>query len=148
MHEFWTISTANMTYTRLQNYTNMVVGKHRIPNSWSCGCLVFLSPQVHILYYLWTSGLTKNTSMSINYIISFTIGRMQWLVWNKFSQSNLPQLIGFLQPPSTRLCYKNLMASTMKHNIPPKEKPWNHPPTQPTWHKSPTIISPFTCRIH
>ena len=30
MHDFWTIPTVNMTYTRLQNYTNMVVGKHRI----------------------------------------------------------------------------------------------------------------------
>ena len=30
MHEFWTIPTANMRYTRLQNYTNMVVGKHGI----------------------------------------------------------------------------------------------------------------------
>jgi hypothetical protein len=30
MHDFWTIPTANMTYTRLQNYTNMVVGKHGI----------------------------------------------------------------------------------------------------------------------
>ena len=30
MHEFWTISTIDMTYTRLQNYTNMVVGEHGI----------------------------------------------------------------------------------------------------------------------
>ena len=30
MHEFWTISTANMTYTRLQNYIDMVVGEHEI----------------------------------------------------------------------------------------------------------------------
>ena len=28
MHDFWTIPTANMMYTRLQNYTDMVFGKH------------------------------------------------------------------------------------------------------------------------
>ena len=30
MHELWTIPTANMTYTRSQNYTNKVVGEHGI----------------------------------------------------------------------------------------------------------------------
>jgi hypothetical protein len=30
MNEFWTIPTADMTYTRLQNYTNVMVGKHGI----------------------------------------------------------------------------------------------------------------------
>jgi hypothetical protein len=30
MHEFWTISTVNVTYTRSQDYTNMMVGKHEI----------------------------------------------------------------------------------------------------------------------
>ena len=30
MHAFWTIPTANMTYTRLHNYTNMVGGEHGI----------------------------------------------------------------------------------------------------------------------
>ena len=30
MHEVWTIPTTNMMYTRSQNYTNMVVGKHKI----------------------------------------------------------------------------------------------------------------------
>ena len=28
MHEFWTNPTVIMTYTRSQNYTNMVVGEH------------------------------------------------------------------------------------------------------------------------
>ena len=28
MHEFGTIPTTNVTYTRSQNYTNMVVGEH------------------------------------------------------------------------------------------------------------------------
>ena len=28
MQERWTIPTANMTYIRLENYTNMVVGEH------------------------------------------------------------------------------------------------------------------------
>ena len=30
VHEFWKMPTANMTYTRLQNYTNLMVGKHGI----------------------------------------------------------------------------------------------------------------------
>ena len=30
MHKFWTISTTNITYTRLQNYTNMAVGENGI----------------------------------------------------------------------------------------------------------------------
>ena len=30
MPGFWTIPTATMTYTRLQNYTNMMVGEHEI----------------------------------------------------------------------------------------------------------------------
>jgi hypothetical protein len=30
MHEIWTNSTVNMTYTRSQNYTNMMVGEHEI----------------------------------------------------------------------------------------------------------------------
>ena len=30
LHEFWVIPIAKMTYTRLQNYTNTVVGEHGI----------------------------------------------------------------------------------------------------------------------
>ena len=30
MHEIGSIPTTNMMYTRLQNYTNMVVGKHEL----------------------------------------------------------------------------------------------------------------------
>ena len=30
MYDFWTFQTTNMTYTRLQNYTNMIVDKHKI----------------------------------------------------------------------------------------------------------------------
>ena len=30
MHESWAIPTVNMTYTRSQNYTNMMVGEHEI----------------------------------------------------------------------------------------------------------------------
>ena len=66
MHELWTIRTTNMIDTRSQNYTNMVAIEHRTRNSklwllcccfWYC-CLMFLSPQVHIPYDLWTSGLS------------------------------------------------------------------------------------------
>jgi hypothetical protein len=30
MHELWTTPTTNMTYTRSQNYTNVMVGEHEI----------------------------------------------------------------------------------------------------------------------
>ena len=30
MYEIWTIPTTNMTYTRSQNYKNMMVGEHGI----------------------------------------------------------------------------------------------------------------------
>jgi hypothetical protein len=30
MHEFWVIPTTNLTYTRLQNYANVLVGEHGI----------------------------------------------------------------------------------------------------------------------
>ena len=33
MHGFWTMPTTNMMYTRSQNYTNMVIGKHGIQTS-------------------------------------------------------------------------------------------------------------------
>ena len=66
MHESWTTSIANMTYTRSQNYTNIVIGEHRVQKHsklWLlCYChLMFLSLQVHILLYFWTSGLPKYT---------------------------------------------------------------------------------------
>ena len=63
-----------MTYMRLQNYTNMVVGEHGIQTFevvvvalllLRVSFDVFLSPQVHIPYYVWTSGLSKYTKMSI-----------------------------------------------------------------------------------
>jgi hypothetical protein len=41
MHECWTIPTANMPYTRLQNYTNMVVEKHEI-QTFSVGDTILL----------------------------------------------------------------------------------------------------------
>ena len=51
MHEFWIISTVNMTYTRSQNYTNMMVGEHGMQTFEIMVVvifLMFLSPQVHI----------------------------------------------------------------------------------------------------
>ena len=33
MHEFWTISTINVTCTRFQNHTNMVIDKHGMQTS-------------------------------------------------------------------------------------------------------------------
>lgn len=30
MREFWTMPTANMMYTQSQNYTNTMVGEHKI----------------------------------------------------------------------------------------------------------------------
>ena len=67
MHEFETIPIANMVFTRSQNYTNMVVGKHGIQRFEVVVIvllvfllhLMFLSPPLHIPYYFWTSGLSK-----------------------------------------------------------------------------------------
>ena len=58
MNEIWETLTANMTYARSQNYTNMVVGKHEIQTFkvvvlvlLLCYChLMFLYPQMHIPY--------------------------------------------------------------------------------------------------
>jgi hypothetical protein len=58
--------TANMMYTRSQNYTNMVIGEHEIQTfevvvvAFVVVIGMFLSPQVHIPYYLWTSDLNVN----------------------------------------------------------------------------------------
>ena len=64
MHDFWTISTANMMYTRSLNYSKfMVAGKHGI-QTFEVVVVVsfdFLSPHVHIPYYFWTSRLSKYT---------------------------------------------------------------------------------------
>ena len=68
MHEFWTILIVNMTYVRLQNYTNVMVGKHGI-QTFNVVIVVLLlllllhvlSPQVHIPHYIWTSDLSKYT---------------------------------------------------------------------------------------
>ena len=48
MQEFWAIPTANMMYTRLQNYTNMMVGEHGIQTFEIMVVVLFdiLSPQV------------------------------------------------------------------------------------------------------
>ena len=67
MHEFWTIPTAMMMYTRLQNYTTMVVDEHRIQTCGYCFLycrLMFSSPQVYIPCCFWTSGLSKYTIIS------------------------------------------------------------------------------------
>ena len=61
-------STANIMHTRLQNYT-MSVGEHRIQIFeavllFSCRRLMFLSPQVHIPSYFWTSELSKYSYIS------------------------------------------------------------------------------------
>ena len=65
MHEFWTIPTANMTYTRSQNYTNMVVDKHGIQTFEVVVVVllsfyVFVPTSAHPLLF-WTSGLSKYT---------------------------------------------------------------------------------------
>ena len=57
----WIIPTVNITYTRLQNYTNVVGDEHGIQ---TFGVVVVvlllltphLSPQVHIPYYFQASG--------------------------------------------------------------------------------------------
>ena len=60
MHELWTISTANMTRTRLQDYTNLVVGKHRIQHMRSCCCCCCL------MFDVWCVCLHKCTSLILD----------------------------------------------------------------------------------
>ena len=57
--------TANLTYNKSQNYTNIMIGKHEL-QTFKVVVVVLLafdvfSPQMHIPYYFWTSGLSKNT---------------------------------------------------------------------------------------
>ena len=65
--KLWKNPPANMMYTRSQNYTNMVIGKHGIQTfevvvvTFVVVCLMFLPPQLHIPYYFWTSDLSKYT---------------------------------------------------------------------------------------
>ena len=64
-----------MMYTRLQDYTNMVVGEHGIQTFKVVIVVllillllfdVFPPPQVHILYYFWTSDLSKYTYLDVS----------------------------------------------------------------------------------
>jgi hypothetical protein len=67
MYESWTILTANMTYTRSQNYTNIVIGEHRVQDFEVVVVVllflllsfdVFIPTSAHPLIFL-TSGLAK-----------------------------------------------------------------------------------------
>jgi hypothetical protein len=80
MHDdFWTIPTANMTYTRSETYTNMVVGKHRIENIKSCGLLLllvffdfFVPTRAHFLLFLdkWFVQIYLNVDLVTNELIN------------------------------------------------------------------------------
>ena len=71
MHEFWTISTIIVAYTRSKNYTNMVVFEHEIQTfEIMVVVLLFLLllfdifvPHMHIPYHFWRSGSSKYTQM-------------------------------------------------------------------------------------
>ena len=54
MEEFWIIPTVDVTYIRLQNYTNLVVGKH--------GIQTFKVVVVVLLYLLLTSDIFVPTN--------------------------------------------------------------------------------------
>ena len=76
MHDFWTIPTVNMTYTRLGTYTNMVVGKHGIQNIQSSGLLllllffdIFVPTSAHPLLFLdkwFCPNILKNVDLVTN----------------------------------------------------------------------------------
>ena len=69
MHEYWTIPTSNMTYTRVQKYTNMVVGELGIQIFEVVVVVLLLLmlsfdllvPQVQIPYYFLEKCLSKYT---------------------------------------------------------------------------------------
>jgi hypothetical protein len=82
MHEFWTIPTANMTYTRSQNYTIWWLANIEYKHStlwllcccfWCC-CFMFLSPQVHVPYKFWTSGSLNTLKCQFNIMYPRYIG--------------------------------------------------------------------------
>ena len=71
-NDFWTIPTVNMTYTKSQTHTNMVVDKHGIQDIRGCDCYVvafdtinccFCPPKCTSLIIILTSGLSKYTFM-------------------------------------------------------------------------------------
>jgi hypothetical protein len=73
IYEFWRILTSNMTYTRLQKYTNLVVGEHEIQTFKVVTSVLllllllfdtFVPNNAHPLFF-WTSGLSKCTYISI-----------------------------------------------------------------------------------
>ena len=57
------ISAANIMYTRLRNYTNMVVNKHGT-QTFEVVVVMLLLFDVLVPYNFWTSGLSKYTYMS------------------------------------------------------------------------------------
>ena len=80
MHDYWTISIANTTYTKSQHYKKMVVNKHEIQTFEVAIVMllllllsfdVFVPTNTHFLiFFIWTSGLSKYTSMSIIFFLS------------------------------------------------------------------------------
>ena len=71
MHDFWIISTVDMTYTRSQNCANMMVGTHGIQTFELVVVVLLLLLLLFVVlvstsahpYYFGTSGLSKYTSM-------------------------------------------------------------------------------------
>ena len=69
------VSTANLMYTRLQNYTNMVVGEHGIQTFKVLVVVLLLLllsfdvfvPTSAYPSVFWTSGLSKYTQMSVDW---------------------------------------------------------------------------------
>ena len=78
MHEFWTIATTDMMYTRLQNYMNMMVGEYRIQTFKIVVVVllllllsfdVFVPTSAHP-YYFWTSSLSKYIEVSVLHVLT------------------------------------------------------------------------------
>ena len=89
MHNFWTFPTANAMYTRSQNDTNMVVGKHGICTFkvvvvvlllWSLTFDVFVSTSARpfLFWDKWFVGLYLNVSLTSTLKDYYNVALLYW----------------------------------------------------------------------
>ena len=127
MHEFWTTPIVNMTYTRSQNYTYMMVGEHRIQHIWSCDCCVvafvavvwcFVVPTcAHVLLCLskWLVQIHLNVNFvgPCNWLLRIT-GMHHVAIWRKISRGLFIPVVSHLNMMDSNNITKN---TNTTHNM-------------------------------
>ena len=84
MYDFWATSTINMTYMRLQNYTDLVIDQYVIQifkvmfvMLLLCSChLMFLSQQVHIPYFFGQVICPNILKYQFTFVLDFLCGHL------------------------------------------------------------------------